>query len=437
MVALLRRKDPTRTSGTIRSEPASSAHQQPRPVVLSAYRFPHGDAMSNRLLQLARSATHPGTRALIVNDWPNDGTSPEISLTVPAEVELLTLTAARGGLARRYMLRQARPFRVLRIMRKHGVTGRSTSIVCIPEGLLNLTTLAVLRVLLRRPIVVDVTEQHDRAQFAKGWLAPYFVRHRWSAFLASRAVPKVITVSSRLGQYFANRGADVLVVPPQVDCAEFRPPSPPSLRDGLRLVYAGSPGTKDMLDILLEGIRQLPASDQARINLTIAGVTRSQATRLSDLRQSSMAALGDQVAFIGRIPRADVLDLLARSHFSVLVRPTGGYADYGFPSKVPESLAAGCPVMVNYTSDLARYIKPGREGIVLTGSTTDDVRRGLAVALTMDDGDWSRMSQAARARAMASFDYRVWASAVTEFVASPANRLDSSDPLSVGRRPHE
>ena len=81
----------------------------PRVVMLAAYRFPHGDAMSNRLLQLARSATPPGASTLIINDWPGNDRQPE-SVALPPELRLITLSAAGGGgRFRRWAHRQSRP----------------------------------------------------------------------------------------------------------------------------------------------------------------------------------------------------------------------------------------------------------------------------------------------------------------------------------------
>jgi glycosyltransferase involved in cell wall biosynthesis len=398
-----------------------------RLVLLSAFRFPHGDAMSNRILQLARSARPAGTIALVINDWPCDGSSPPPAVHLPSDVELVTIRAAGKGFASRYLLRLSRPLRIVRAMRAHDIARRDIAAVCLPAGLMSLTTWLVLRTALRCPVVVDALERHDPAQFSKGRLAPYFVRHRWTMFLAVHLANRVIAVSSLLGQHLTQRGAEVMVVPPQVDCDEFAEPAPPPIGTSLRLLYAGTPGTKDKLDVLIEALRQLPAHDQARVELVIAGVDRTQAARLSDLCSPGLA---DRVTFLGRVPRTRVLDLLSRSHFSVLVRPSEGYADAGFPSKVPESLAAGCPVLLNHTSDLARYIEDGKEGIVLKGYTADDVRRGLETALTLDDPDWHRMSEAARARARQSFDYRSWATAVSGFVAPSRNEAAPSRDIS-------
>jgi glycosyltransferase involved in cell wall biosynthesis len=386
-----------------------------RLVLVGAYAFPFGDATSNRLRQLVRSAAPAGTSAVVVNDWPCDG-SVAYRGPDPAGIELVTLrTRGRNRLTRAF-LRAVRPWRVLRALRRRGVVGGDVGAVLLPTAMMNLTSWVAFRLVLRCPVVVDAGERHDRAQFRRGWLTPYFLRHRWSMFLTTWLADRVIVVSSTLAEYFSRRGLALLVVPPQVDCDEFDEPGPPSLTTGLRLLYAGTPGRKDMLNVLIEGIRLLPPQAQARISLRIAGISRSQAGAMSDLSEATLSGLSADVEFLGRLPRDRVLDLLATSHLSVLVRPAGGYAAHGFPSKVPESLAAGCPVFLNHTSDLARHIHDGAEGVVLRGSTSEDVRQGLERALSLDDAAWWGMSAAARSRARDFFDYRAWQPAVSQFV---------------------
>ncbi|MEH1166201.1 glycosyltransferase [Micromonospora sp. CPCC 205539] len=417
-------------------EPAITG-KTPLLMALAAYRFPHGDAMSNRLLQLARSATPPGGVTLVVNDWPEDGTCPPTAPDLPPGVRLITLPRRRigGGVLGRWLHRRTRPLRMVAALRRAGVRRRELTGVYLPLGLWDLLTWAVLRVVVPCPVTVDVLERHDPAQFPRGRLTPYFIRHRWSSFLAGRLAGRIIAISEALERHFVRRGRPTLLVPPQVDCADYPDPAPPSLDDGLRLLYAGSAGPKDQLAVVLAGIRGLPAADRSRVHLVIAGISRDQADSLSDLGDLTLGDLDDQVSFLGRVPRERVLAELRRSHFSVLVRPSAGYAQAGFPSKVPESLAAGCPVLLNHTSDLARYVVDGREGIVLAGPTEVDVRDGLARALALRDADWWAMSHAARERAYC-FDYRAWTPVVSGFVCAvdrgtgTSARLDSSASLS-------
>lgn len=403
-----RSADPGGASGTGR--------RRSRMLLIGAYAFPHGDATSNRLLQLARSAGTADDPTVVVNDWPLRGSAPP--RRCPDGIELITLPGPGRNRADRAARRLLRPVRTLRALRRHGIDRADIAVVCLPMAMMTLGTWSVLRIALRCPIVVDASERHDRQQFRRGWLTPYFVRHRWATFLTTRLVHRVTAVSETLADHFAARGLDTYVVPPQIDHTEFPDHRLPSLWPTVRLLYAGTPGRKDMLDSLLAGVSQLPAELRARVRLVIAGITRDQAAGASDLREHTLATIEPNVTFLGRVPRARVLDLLANSHFSVLIRPTGGYAAHGFPSKVPESLAAGCPVLLNHTSDLARYVRDGAVGIVLAGNDPADVRAGLERALRLDDATWVRMSREAREVARRSFDYRAWQPSLGRFVRS-------------------
>jgi glycosyltransferase involved in cell wall biosynthesis len=401
-------------------------------LALAAYRFPHGDAMSNRLLQLARSGAPPGGVAVVVNDWPDDGTRPPIAPRLPPGVRLITLggSGGGGGLIRRWMRRTTRALRVLSALRRAGIPPGSLVGVQVPLGLWNLTTWVALRIVLHCPLTVDVTERHEPGQFARGRRDPAFIRHRWAGFLAGRLADRVIAVSVTIERHFIGRGRRTLVVPPQVDQADYAEPGSPPVGSGIRLLYAGTAGPKDMLAVVLAGILRLPPVDRTRVRLVIAGLTLEQARSRSDLTGGVPRELAGQVDFLGRVSRERVLAELRRSHFSVLVRPTGGYAQAGFPSKVPESLAAGCPVLLNYTGDLADYIVDGREGIVLAGSTAADVAEGLARALILEDRHWQEMSRAARERARC-FDYRTWTPAVSDFMTGPGPKIAA--PVEVSR----
>ncbi|WP_434743544.1 glycosyltransferase [Micromonospora sp. SH-82] len=405
-------------------------------VALSAFRFPHGDAMSNRLLHLARSATPEGGTTVVVNDWPAQGSPPPAAPILPPGVRLITLTGSPQGRWGRWWWQWTRPWRMVRALRRHGLRPADLAGVCVPLNLWSLTTWLVLRTALRRPLTVDVCERHDAAQFPRGRWTPYFLRHRWASMLAARLADRVTTVSQTLGERFRAAGRPTLVVPPLVDPTEYARCDPPPTATGVRLLYAGTAGPKDLLAVVVSALLTLPPADRDRIELVVAGMTGAEAAHASDLDRRQLTEVGDRVTFLGRVPRDRVLAELSRSHLSVLVRPDAGYANAGFPSKVPESLAAGCPVLLNHTSDLHRYVVDGQEGIVLAGSTVADVRAGLRRAARLDDAGWRQLSLAAHNRATTDFDYRAWRSTVSTFVATgsavPGGSTGSPDTGSVG-----
>jgi glycosyltransferase involved in cell wall biosynthesis len=396
-----------------------------RLLVVTAVPFQPGDITANRILALVRAACPAGSTALLVNDWRSDEEPDQGTPQLPPDIELLTLPTTGRGRWARLVDRFTRGWRVVRAIRAHEVDLDEVAAICLPAELMSLTTAFVLRSALGRPLIVDVAEWQGCDQFFGGMLAPAFLRHRWSAWLTARLADRVVAASTRLGRGFAERNLPTLVVPPLVDCAEFAVPAPPPIHQRLRLVYAGTPTRTDLLDVVVRAIGALPPAERDRIELVIGGVDRAHA-RHSELRHVP------GVTFAGQLPRTQVLELLARAHFSVLIRPRRGYADAGFPAKVSESLAAGCPVLVNHINDLPAYISDGREGILVNGHTEEDVVRGLRSALALDDLDWHRMSRAASKRARESFDFRSWSEVMQEFFIPSTRDRNSSPPAPVG-----
>lgn len=382
-------------------------------VLITASQLPDGDASASRQWQLARSAAGVGGALIYIQDHPE--TRCGSSRRTIDGAQLITLGSHGGGRLRRLMARQTRAFRAVRALHDDGLGRGDISTVILPMNLMTIGSWAVYRLLLGCQVVVDVTERHDPHQFRRGRLAPYFVRHRWATLLTTLLVHRVITASSSLAAIMHRSGLDAMTVPAPLDCREFGSHRRPPLAQGLRLIYAGTPGRKDLLNVVVAGIGLLPPDEQRRVHLTIAGISGADAAH-SDLNPSTLAGIAADIRFLGRVPRRTVLALLSGSHFSVLVRPCGGYATHGFPSKVPESLAAGCPVLLNHTSDLPRYVHDGMEGLILDGNDEIAVARGIARALRMSDDQWVAMSRAARIRAWQSFDYRSWREPVTAFL---------------------
>jgi glycosyltransferase involved in cell wall biosynthesis len=383
-------------------------------LLVGAFSFPHGDAAANRLLSLAKTLRAAGYRPLVVNDGPSAGdVATPGRLSSCGGVDYICLPQAAGGRLVRATRRSTRPLRIAAAVRSAGVRRGRLRWVCVPSGLYTIAMHAALRRLLGGRMLVDVVERHDVSQFARGWRDPYLPRHRYTSWLAARLPDKVLVISDELQDRFGAR-ADTLVLPPAIDVDEYVPHRPREPRGPIRLLYAGSPGRKDLLAEILHGLDRLPAGEQRRAALTIAGVTLPQLS--ADVGAELLSRLGDSVQALGVVSRAEVHRRLAQADFALLIRPSAGYAKAGFPSKVPESLAAGCPLILNYSSDLRRYLDDGKQVLVCRGATADDIAEALHRALALPDAEWNAMSIAARDTARNRFDYRAWAGPLAEFL---------------------
>jgi glycosyltransferase involved in cell wall biosynthesis len=155
-----------------------------------------------------------------------------------------------------------------------------------------------------------------------------------------------------------------MIIPALVDLSEY--PSEPKavISGGVTLLYIGSPAGKDQLGVVLDAIEGIPLSKRQGLRLVIAGPERRELEMNPDVGGARLDRLGGVVEVRGFVLHEHVPQLLSEADFTVLLRPTGGYADAGFPTKVPESLAAGCPVLGNITSDLGTYLTDGENAVV-------------------------------------------------------------------------
>jgi len=374
--------------------------------VIGAFRFPQGDASSQRLLTLAQAAAAAGHRPIVVND--GDSNAPEGyrpgTIARLGGVHYVCLPSASGGRGRRLARRASRPLRLAQTIRGLRLRG-ATTWTTVASGLCTPGVLFALRVGLRTVVMADVVERHDSDQFAQGWLTPYFVRHRFTSWLVGVAADRVIVISSTLARRYVNMKPGPLIIPALVDVSEYQFDAT-TVGAGVTLLYMGNPTGKDQLGVVLDAIAQIPPSARARLRFIIAGSDLRQLASNPDVGPERLDRLGGVVEAHGFMPRFRLLRLLEEADFTVLVRPAGGYADAGFPTKVPESLAAGCPVLANITSDLGDYLVDGHNAVICEpapgsrDASAATVRNAILRALAMTANERLAMKKNARASAV-------------------------------------
>jgi glycosyltransferase involved in cell wall biosynthesis len=403
----------TRTEGTrTSSQNARAAGGEPQSgaydfFVIGAFKYPQGDASAQRLLTLAQASAAAGMRPLVINDGNTHTprTYRPGTIANARGVDYVCFASAHGGRVRRLAHRASRPMRLARTIRRLR-SQEATIWTVVASGLCTPGVLLVLRLILRSTVIADVVERHDAAQFAQGRRAPYFVRHRFTSWLCGAAADRVIVISSKLARHYARMNPAPLLIPALVDVSEYHRTDQAMVGSGLTLLYMGNPTGKDSLGIVLDALAELPPSAQARLRFVIAGCDRSELGASPDVGQERLDRLGNMVEAHGFMPRPQLLRLLQEADFTVLIRPTGGYADAGFPTKVPESLAAGCPVLGNLTSDLGDYLVDGHNAVICEpapGSrdvSTSTVREAVLRTLALTDEERLRMREDARASAV-------------------------------------
>ncbi|BDG03440.1 glycosyltransferase family 4 protein [Anaeromyxobacter oryzae] len=402
---------------TARADP-SGAFKVTRPgwiAYVGPFMFPWGQASSRRVYGVAQSLARAGHRVVVGSgeqhprvpallEQENGGQLVHVGLgelhgtDASVIAKAIRLLVSQGARAVRWL--EAQPITPSHVIVYGGYAPFMARIMpwCRRRGV---------------PVIADVVEWYEPSHLPGG---------RWGAFNASTNIalrwqyPRcdgVIAISAFLERYYAARGVPVIRVPPTLDVSRFAAADEQrtSKCPGIDLVYAGTPGKKDLLPNVIAAVRRLSSR---QVRLRVLGVSHEQVVRLVGKREG----LSDEISIVGRVPQQEIARAYQDADFSVLARAPLRYAEAGFPTKVTESLAAGVPVICNATGDLAEYIRDGHEGLLCADHSPEALASGFERALSLSVADRFQMRTSARLAAERSFDYRRYSDLLADFLAA-------------------
>lgn len=193
----------------------------------------------------------------------------------------------------------------------------------------------------------------------------------------------VITIGTYLANYYKTHGCrNVLIIPPIAEKykGDFRIPS----AETVNIVYAGIPfrlgkrikspdEVKDRLDLAVLALAGVNES----VVFNIYGLTQKEYLTAYPDHDSIIKKKSDCFLFHGKKSMETVQNAVNQGDLTILLRNKKRSTNAGFPTKVVESLTCGTPVITTDTSDLRKYILPGRNGFIVK---IDDLQ-GLQIQL--------------------------------------------------------
>lgn len=213
-------------------------------------------------------------------------------------------------------------------------------------------------------LVVDVAEWPDYNHFFLGIFNPQVLDIH---IALTKLIPKcnaVIAISSYLENYYASKGVKTIRIPVLIDSDVFQENEICYFdSNDLNLIYAGSPGKKDYISVIIKAIESFADID-IKIKIHLLGPSKND---------FKVDFLDDRVVYHGKVNQKQVINYLKQADFSILLRPDKKYSNAGFPTKFVESLNAGTPVISNLTSDLSLYLHDCYNGIIIKSINKHDI----------------------------------------------------------------
>lgn len=258
------------------------------------------------------------------------------------------------------------------------------------------------------PLVVDVTEWLNLADSPGGRFSPLAIVQELTMYTLAWRRSRYLTISKTMAARVGRRGPKALVVPPLFEI------SPTHLvRTSAHRTHLVTTGTdlrargKDIVSLSLIVAALADVDPEGReFHLDVVGAY-SQETRAYISQHLSTRAY----TLHGLLSWNETLSVVQSADFSVVLRDQlDRRSNLGFPSKVPESLLLGTPILGNIFSDLSAHLEDGANAVVVRQPT----KNALIQALRRLPIDIDR--KAIRQEALMRYTPEAWSEVVSQFL---------------------
>lgn len=247
----------------------------------------------------------------------------------------------------------------------------------------------------RIKLLVYVVEWFDSDHYRGGRWGIY----RWDGEVQRRWVNKlvdgVICISSDLHKYYENDVPSVCI-PPILDYDDERWKRVTKNEENgkIRILFSGTP-KRERHRLLLEALLKV-RKHYPNLFIEYLGSSKHDLVGLDNVTDDLISKLGDGVHFHGRVSDEMVDSIISSVSFGIVCRDKAHWSDHCFPSKVPEFIGFGVPMIFNSTSDLDAYLIDGENAIRIESLTLASVEDALFRAARMSVAERKEMSQNAR-----------------------------------------
>ena len=253
-------------------------------------------------------------------------------------------------------------------------------------------------------LLVDITELYGFEEMTTSFSKCRSLIGTWIGILGVTPLfaDCIAVPSRRFARLMRRLHSNVFLLPPffsRIDLEEEPDvPEDCSKNHFLRLVYAGSPGGKEQLFLIVQALALVPKRGGYAIQFDLAGL--SQEETASVIRAAGAQSLLQRsdilIRGLGRIQVERARLLVSRADFLIVIRKQSRRVNFGFPSKVAESFSLGVPVISNCYSDIPRYVCSYHNGMLIKDDSAEALRDCLVNCQNLSKSNHLKMRQGAR-----------------------------------------
>ena len=191
----------------------------------------------------------------------------------------------------------------------------------------------------------------------------------------------LIVLSSYLKNYYISNGYPeykLIILPNLVNLDEFTDVKNKQNLETIIIGYSGTPVKKDGILDLLKAYAYLVKAHK-NVELLIIGDLSQTKTTIPFLKRKSKeyGIPENQLNFTGLIDFKEVPAMLNGCDILVFARPSGQFAEAGFPTKLGEYLACRKPVVMTRVGDIPEYFVDKVNAVIVDPDNPESIYEGL------------------------------------------------------------
>lgn len=281
-------------------------------------------------------------------------------------------------------------------------------------------TFLLIKFIIGKKLIIILPEYYEKPANKYSlarlkWLNFYF----GISYLVQYA-DKFIVLSDFLKNYLMSKNIceeNILVLPNITDPEIFKLQNVKEhIKGKITIGYSGTPTRKDGVVDLIASFAVL-TKKYADIHLLIIGDAVGGNTIIPGLQKNAEnLGISDKVTFTGLVPFKEVPQLLNSCQILALTRPSGVFAEAGFPTKLGEYFACMKPVLITSVGDIKKYFVNGVHAVIAKPEDIESIVEGFE-SLILNEQLRQQLAVNAYQWLQENLNYRTLSTKINNFTA--------------------
>ena len=267
-------------------------------------------------------------------------------------------------------------------------------------------------------VLIDVVEWYDFRE-----LKGVFKYSHYFCFYKIAPRFRIIAISSLINEHFKSIGCETSIIPPIIDTRKFSAAEQcnnSNEDECFRFIFNGRLGKKDIVSNVFKALLLMEPQKRKKIKITITGESAEEVIEKCGLREDEYNQIQSCLNLTGWISYEEMTALIQESDFGIIIRRYCQATQANFPSKIPELMANGLPIVINPTGDIGQYLNSGN-AVILNSNDEMEIKNKFESLTNYTKEEIIGIKQKAKKDAYNFFDYRNWSEIVGDYVFKEIN----------------